>query len=422
MQKGFGKLVSGICTAKRILVVVVVFNVGYVASVDIGSQKGKLPRGGKIETSEDVKYLTETSESVQGVDRQILNSSNAHTSLRRVCVAEGAMVNLVPVKSTQQNKNQAAGAARKTQQDSKGKIVEFLWYLKKQGYAESTIRSYVYLLKILVKRGADILDPESVKEVIAVQLWDIGRKHNAVKAYTAFLRMQNKKWDKPRYNPPKGLPRPPTTEQVKQLVAGASKKYAPIFRFMAETGASPIEVSIMSEKNFDFERWTVYIEGKKGHLDRVVPMSQELIALMRTYFAKYGRFPSSDKMGQRWRKYRDRLAVKLNDSGLKRIRLYDLRHYFGTMLYLKTNNILYVKDQMGHRRIETTMIYTKLVQFPVDEDFVSAVANNIEEARKLIEAGFEKHDKYHGVHIYRKRKALLKGLWSSEKGSWSSLV
>jgi len=330
--------------------------------------------------------------------------------------------NLAEKQETQTRQEKAAGATTPTPADVKGKIVEFLWHLKKQGYAESTIRSYVYLLKILAKRGADILDPENVKTIIAEQPWDRGRKHNAVKAYTAFLRMQDKKWDKPKYNPKKGLPRPPTTEQVKQLVAGSSKKYAPIFRFMAETGASPVEVSIMLEKSFDFERYAVYIEGRKGHLDRVVPMSQELIALMRTYLVKYGRFPSGDKMGQKWRKYRDRLALKLNDMGLKHIRLYDLRHYFGTMLYLKTNNLLYVKDQMGHIRIETTMIYTKLVQFPVDEEFTTAVAKNLEEARKLIEAGFERHDEFNGVHIYRKRKALLKGLWSSEKGSWSSLV
>ena len=92
------------------------------------------------------------------------------------------------------------------------------------------------------------------------------------------------------------------------------------------------------------------------------------------------------------------------------------------MLYYRTKDPLYVRDQMGHTKLETTMIYTKLVAFPQDEEYICRAAKNIEEATKLIEDGFEKHDEFDGVHVYRKRKALIKGSWSSQKGPWSSLV
>lgn len=49
----------------------------------------------------------------------------------------------------------------------KGKIVEYSFWLLKQGYAESTIKGRTKLLKRLTKIGADLYDPESVKEVIA---------------------------------------------------------------------------------------------------------------------------------------------------------------------------------------------------------------------------------------------------------------
>ena len=37
------------------------------------------------------------------------------------------------------------------------------------------------------------------------------------------------------------------------------------------------------------------------------------------------------------------------------------------MLYLKTKDILLVKQQLGHKRIEHTLIYTHLVNFSTDE-------------------------------------------------------
>jgi hypothetical protein len=100
----------------------------------------------------------------------------------------------------------------------------------------------------------------------------------------------------------------------------------------------------------------------------------------------------------------------------------DLRHYLGTMLYMRTKDILYVKDQMGHSKIETTLVYTKLVDFPTDEEFMCRATEKIDEAKELIEAGFEYVNEMNGVKLFRKRKAIAKGAWSCQKGPWSSLV
>ncbi len=58
------------------------------------------------------------------------------------------------------------------------------------------------------------------------------------------------------------------------------------------------------------------------------------------------------------------------------------------MEYHRTKDILYVMRLLVHRNIANTLIYTQLVEFESDE-FCSAVANNVDEAKKLIEAGFE---------------------------------
>ncbi|MGC9095096.1 MAG: hypothetical protein ACP5IM_05765 [Candidatus Bathyarchaeia archaeon] len=58
---------------------------------------------------------------------------------------------------------------------------------------------------------------------------------------------------------------------------------------------------------------------------------------------------------------------------------------------------------LGHRNIETTLIYTQLVNFEGNE-YHSAVAHNIGEARKLVEAGFEYVCTHNDTMLFRKRK------------------
>lgn len=84
-----------------------------------------------------------------------------------------------------------AGATKPTKAEIKGKLVEYLWYLKKQGYAESTSKTYYGILKHLAKQQININDPESVKKYIAIkETWGKGRKQNVVKAYSLFLKTQ----------------------------------------------------------------------------------------------------------------------------------------------------------------------------------------------------------------------------------------
>ena len=73
------------------------------------------------------------------------------------------------------------------------------------------------------------------------------------------------------------------------------------------------------------------------------------------------------------------------------------------MLYHKTRDILFVKQQLGHKKIETTLIYTQLVNFGSDE-FHVAVARTLEDACKLVEQGFDYVTDIDGVKIFRKRK------------------
>ncbi len=74
------------------------------------------------------------------------------------------------------------------------------------------------------------------------------------------------------------------------------------------------------------------------------------------------------------------------------------------MTYRKTRDILYTKQRMGHRKIETTLIYTQLLQFDKDDNYTCKVAQNVEQATDLIENGFEYVTEIDGLKLFRKRK------------------
>ena len=84
---------------------------------------------------------------------------------------------------------------------------------------------------------------------------------------------------------------------------------------------------------------------------------------------------------------------------------HSFRHFYASILFYKTKNILYVKQQLGHRCIENTMVYTQLINFESDEWHV-AHAKTLDEEDKLVQAGFEfvRYDEREYLAIYRKRK------------------
>jgi len=59
------------------------------------------------------------------------------------------------------------------------------------------------------------------------------------------------------------------------------------------------------------------------------------------------------------------------------------------MEYYKTKDILHVMKVLGHRNIKSTLLYTQLVKFKENDEFICKVARTQEEMQELIEAGFE---------------------------------
>ena len=104
---------------------------------------------------------------------------------------------------------------------------------------------------------------------------------------------------------------------------------------------------------------------------------------------------------------RKKIARKLNNPRLKEIHFHTLRHWKATMLYHQTKDILYVMDFLGHKNIKNTLRYVQLEESLYqreNEDFICKVASTIEEAKTLIESGFQFICDFNGAKLFKRRK------------------
>ena len=100
-------------------------------------------------------------------------------------------------------------------------------------------------------------------------------------------------------------------------------------------------------------------------------------------------------------------AIKMQNPGLRYIHFHTLRHWKATKEYYKTKDSLNALQMLGHRNIKKTFIYIQLEQaiFKEENDeFHSAVAKTVDEAKSLIETGFEYVGTHENLMLFRKRK------------------
>jgi integrase len=97
------------------------------------------------------------------------------------------------------------------------------------------------------------------------------------------------------------------------------------------------------------------------------------------------------------------LTTKLSNPRLKRIHLHTFRHFFATLLFAKTRNIVTVQRALGHKSLVNTQLYVHLVTFERDEYEVQ-VADTLDAAKQLLEAGYDYITDMDGGKLFRKRK------------------
>lgn len=132
-------------------------------------------------------------------------------------------------------------------------------------------------------------------------------------------------------------------------------------------GLRLFEVAALRIADIDFERKTVFVEQGKNGKSRYVPIDENILRGLQTYLdaccPKYFLFNGqrkSEPMSNRGIQYI--LKQTLSKSTIqKSISLHTLRHSYATHFLEDTGDLFSLKENLGHARLETTLIYVHIV-------------------------------------------------------------
>lgn len=159
------------------------------------------------------------------------------------------------------------------------------------------------------------------------------------------------------------LPKILSVEQVRLLLRSCELYSKALFSVIYDCGLRAFEACGLCWTDISFDRCQVHIRKGKGGKDRVVPISPKTLKVLAAYrrsypsmnlvFKKFGCIGPIDNAYIRSR-LRDALSLAGLDTTLS---THSLRHSHATHLLEAGEDIQTVQKRLGHRSVQTTMVY-----------------------------------------------------------------
>lgn len=258
---------------------------------------------------------------------------------------------------------------------SKNPLIKLEQEMKLKGFSQKTIKSYLYYItdfsrftnKKLCKVNTQ--DIRSYLEKLIDQKKSqstINITYSALKLY--FEKNLRRKFfiNIPRVKKTKKLPHVLTTSEVKKILSPVQNvKHKLMLATIYSAGLRVSELPRVKVKDLDLESRLIRIRQGKGGKDRMSIISEDLSEVLKKYIKNK---KSDDYIfeSNRGGKLTERTVQKvfadaLKKSGVKKqASCHSLRHSFATHLLENGTDIRYIQELLGHKRLETTQIYTKV--------------------------------------------------------------
>jgi integrase len=253
-----------------------------------------------------------------------------------------------------------------------------------------------------------LLDGDAVKDFVSRMETRGGTKKLNLLAYRLFAKWKGFNFELPRVaDTEPQLPFIPTEAELDALITGSGRKLSSLLQLLKETGCR-IGESLRAEwTDLDPESCIFNIRAEKGSRNRQCKLSHKLVAMLT-------RLPKDSKLifdGTKTGTFRNRLdsirrrqASKLENPRLLKIHLHSFRHWKACHTYWKSKDILYTQSVLGHKSLNSTLRYARLVQWEAENDYLCKFTKSLADASAMIEAGWEYITDMDGGKLFRKRK------------------
>jgi len=290
-------------------------------------------------------------------------------------------------------------------------IVKFLLWMQREGYSQSSIKNVRKILIKLSNRLGTLMDGEAVKDFVSRMETRGGTKKLNLLAYKLFAKWKGFSFELPKVaDTEPQLPFIPTEGELDSLIAGSSKKLASLLQLLKETGCRIGEAQRAEWMDLDSESCIFNIRAEKGSNNRQTKLSQKLVSMLSRLPKKGSLIFGGTKTGvfrTGLQNVRQKQAFKLQNQRLLKIHLHSFRHWKACHVYWKSKDILYTKAVLGHKSLNSTLRYTRLVQWEAKNDYLCRFTKSLAEATASIEQGWEFITDMDGGKLFKKRNRFF---------------
>jgi site-specific recombinase XerD len=166
---------------------------------------------------------------------------------------------------------------------------------------------------------------------------------------------------------PRKIPVVLSLEEVARLLEAApGPKYKAALAAAYGAGLRVSEVATLKVSDIDSERMMLRVEQGKGHKDRHAMLAPQLLELLRDWWRiarpQVWLFPGQNPVNPMTTRQINRACHAAADMAriTKRVSPHTLRHSFATHLLEQNTDIRVIQVLLGHAKIETTALYTRI--------------------------------------------------------------
>lgn len=243
--------------------------------------------------------------------------------------------------------------------------------LRYKNYSNNSIKLYITYLKFFLEKEL-VKDPYSVTTHQIVSFLEnqtytsISQQNQYIGSLKLFAKyiLKKKEIHLSKIERPKSekkLPRVINNNQIKECLSKINNvKHKAILTLTYSVGLRVSEIINLKINNIDSKRMLIYIENGKGRKDRIVPLSENVLVLLREYFILYKPIEYLFN-GQNRLKYSIGSCQKIFKKYINNNdHIHTLRHSCFTNLLENGTDIRVIQKIAGHSNIKTTEIYTHI--------------------------------------------------------------